>query len=411
MASLPPAKGPNFLELKRNFISMTTAPSTPSTSALANVLPTFLWTRAWILFVLILAATIKFETVPAREGLDYHLSLSFSVSGAREDLKRIWRSADSSWYLGIADRGYDEAVHTDPQPHNWVFFPLFPLLERALAPLLGNSFRAGVLIANLAFLAALVVLRQLALESGYQKDETERAIWFLCIFPTSYFFLAPLTESLFLLIVSASFLMVQRNKPLTAALLFSLAAATRPVGLIAFPAFALALWERHRVINLRTSAAFLIAPLGGLLYALYLQFHTGSALAFVSNQTHWGRAKLTLTQLFEQLVTYPFTLAHPWNFTLLNVAALILGGTVAVRLALLKRYSWAALVGLPLLAALLTGSVLSMCRFTMVLFPIFFELGRLTAHARHERLLTLLFASLLALMTALYAAHVTGAMA
>ncbi len=143
----------------------------------------------------------------------------------------------------------------------------------------------------------------------------------------------------------------------------------------------------------------------------YLKLLTGSALVFVSNQAHWGRAKLTLPQLFEQLLTYPFTLMHPWNFTLLNVAALVLGVTMAVRLALLQRYSWAALVALPLLAALLTGSVLSMCRFTMVLFPVFFELGRLTHSVRNERLLTLLFASLLALMTALYAAHVTGAMA
>lgn len=411
MANTLPAEGPNLLELKRYFISMTTAPSTPLHPSVTPILPTFLWTRVWILFILVLAATVKIEPVPAREGLDYHVSLSFSVSGAREDLKRIWRSADCSWYLGIADQGYNQAPHTDPHPHNWVFFPLFPLLERTLAPILGNSFRAGVLIANLAFLASLYALRALGRESGYTESETSRALWFLCIFPTSYFFLAPLTESLFLLTVAASFLMVKRDRPLTGALLFSLATATRPVGLITFPAFALALWEQQRTLSFRTAGALCLAPLGGLLYALYLQLLTGSALAFVSNQSYWGRAKLTLPQLFEQLLTYPFTLMHPWNFTLLNVAALLLGITIAVRLTLDRRYSWAALVALPLLAALLTGSVLSMCRFTMVLFPIFFELGRLTHSVRAERIVTLLFASLLALMTALYAAHVTSAMA
>ena len=411
MANPAAVEGSNFLELKRYFILMTTAPSTPLKSSLAAVLPTFVWTRAWILFVLVLAATLKFETVPAREGLDHHLTLTFSISGAREDLKRIWRSADCSWYLGIADRGYNQAAYTDPQPHNWVFFPLFPLLERALAPLFGNSFRAGVFISNLAFLAALLVVRRLALESGYSETESSRALWFLCIFPTSYFFLAPLTESLFLLTVAASFLMAQRGRPLLAAVLFSLASATRPVGLIAFPAFALALWEHHRALTLRTTAALLIAPLGGLLYALYLKLLTGSAFAFVLNQAYWGRVKLTLPQLLDQLVTYPFALMHPWNFTLLNVVTFLLGVVMAVRLTLLRRYSWAALVALPLFAALLTGSVLSMCRFTMVLFPIFFELGRLTSSVRNERLLTLVFASLLALMTALYAAHVTGAMA
>ncbi len=389
---------------------MTTVPSTPASQRLA-LLQTFLWTRGWILFILVAAASFRVETVPAREGLDHHLSLKFSISGAREDLKRIWRSADCSWYLGIADNGYTVASYTDPQPHNWVFFPLYPLLERSLAPLLGNSFRAGVLLSNLAFLASLFVLHRLAIESGYLEEEASRAIWFLAIFPTSYFFLAPLTESIFLLTISSSFLLVRRGKSLAGALLFSLSSATRPVGLIAFPAFALALWEQTQALTLKNCVALALAPLGGVIYSLYLWSLTGSAFVFITNQAFWGRAKLTMPQLFEQLLSYPFELMHPWNFTLLNVAALVLGATISCRLFLQRRYSWCALVVLPLLAALLTGSVLSMCRFTMVLFPIFFELGRLCSTHRCERIVTLIFASLLAIMTALYAIHVTGAMA
>ena len=386
------------------------ASASPS-SQIRHLFETFLWTRAWILFVLLIAASLKIETVPAREGTDHHLTLSFSFADAREDLKRIWRSADCSWYLEIADQGYDQIAHSDPRPHNWVFFPLFPLLERALAPLLGNSFRAGVLLANLSFLGALLVIHRLAIESGYSAAESSRALWFLCIFPTSYFFLAPLTESLFLLLVSAAFLLVQRRQPIAGAVLFSLATATRPVGLIMLPAFALWLWEQQRTFTIRQGLALITAPLGGVLYSAYLQQITGNPLAFAENQAYWGRAKLSLPKLFEQLLSYPFELMHPWNFTLLNVAALLLGAFVALRLLLQRRYSWSALVALPLIAALMTGSVLSMCRFTMVLFPIFFELGRLAHDTRSERLLTMIFASLLAVMTALYAAHVTGAMA
>ena len=64
-------------------------------------------------------------------------------------LAQLFFHWDSGWFLAIAQDGY----HYDPAKGSPIaFFPLYPMLMRALGPLLGGPTVAGFLISNAAFL-------------------------------------------------------------------------------------------------------------------------------------------------------------------------------------------------------------------------------------------------------------------
>jgi hypothetical protein len=106
---------------------------------------------------------------------------------------------DAVWYLRLADEGWS----TDDA--SAAFFPLYPLTVRAIAWILpGDELLAALLVSNLAFLGALLALFALTAEA-FGERIARRAIVVTAIFPTSFFFLAPYTESLFLVLSILAF--------------------------------------------------------------------------------------------------------------------------------------------------------------------------------------------------------------
>ena len=118
---------------------------------------------------------------------------------------------DAFWYLDIASRGY----HWNGNPleqQNVVFFPLFPLLMRAVgAAIGGHPLLAGLLVSLAAFLLALSYFwRWTADRLG--ADAATGAVWLLSAFPSAIFFSAVYTESLYLLIVVAACYYAERRQ-------------------------------------------------------------------------------------------------------------------------------------------------------------------------------------------------------
>ena len=96
---------------------------------------------------------------------------------------------DAGFYLGIAEHGYAWTLHAPhhsvPQSGWSAFFPLFPLLGWLINPLLpGGAFAALVVVSNIAFLAAVVLLHRLF---EYESDARTglRSTWYLVIFPAA----------------------------------------------------------------------------------------------------------------------------------------------------------------------------------------------------------------------------------
>jgi hypothetical protein len=132
---------------------------------------------------------------------------------------------DSVWYLAIAQGGYDH------QPARTAFFPLYPLILRAVGVVFRSDLIAGVVISLGCFAIALVLLyRLVALELG---DERARVTVMLLAFcPMAYFFSAVYSESLFLALSLGCIYQARTGRWATAGILGGLAASSRNSGVM-----------------------------------------------------------------------------------------------------------------------------------------------------------------------------------
>ncbi len=190
-----------------------------------------------------------------------------------------WIRWDAWWYLSVVERGY----WFDAQgKSNVAFFPLFPLAIKGLTALIGNQVVAGLLVANGAALAAAVAF-WIWVREQIGPVAAERATLWLLVFPFSFFFHTIYAESLFFLLVTLAFLAGSRGRWPLAGLCGGLAAATRPMGVLLFPAFVWELGRRWRAGE-RVPAAdvlgVLLVPAGLGAYVLYLGVAFGNPLAF-----------------------------------------------------------------------------------------------------------------------------------
>src|SRR5262249_47881050 len=123
---------------------------------------------------------------------------------------------------------WDPSITTRGQ--NVVFFPLYPVLMRTLAPVAGGDVVIAGLILSLAcFTVAVALLYRLAaLEIG--DDDAGPAVLFLVTYPFALFFSASYTESLFLLVTVGAFYAMRRERPLEASFFGLAAGLARPNG-------------------------------------------------------------------------------------------------------------------------------------------------------------------------------------
>ncbi|HET6647408.1 MAG TPA: glycosyltransferase family 39 protein, partial [Pyrinomonadaceae bacterium] len=125
-------------------------------------------------------------------GQSYQAISDQSVVGWRGWLE-IWNRWDALNYQKLAIHGYSAIGDMRP---TMVFYPLFPWTTRLFAALLNDYLVSAFLISTFASLAAGVLLYRLA-RLDFEDSTAKIAVWFLFIFPTSYFLHIGYTESLF----------------------------------------------------------------------------------------------------------------------------------------------------------------------------------------------------------------------
>lgn len=146
----------------------------------------------------------------------------------------VWQRWDTNWYISIATQGY----HSPPQI---AFFPVYPALMRAMSALLGGHILlAGLIVANLGALAALIGMGALAAWETRDARMATYAIVAVLIYPFSFYLTAAYTEGLFLAFTAFSLLFARQGRWRLAAVMALLAGATRPTGAALAPALA---WE------------------------------------------------------------------------------------------------------------------------------------------------------------------------
>ena len=373
----------------------------------------FTLSRAIVLVIFVLIGLLK--TTP--DSFPGHFDAYISLENA--PIARVLRqevlTADVNWYIGIAEHGYDHMPFNADVPRNWAFFPLFPLLLRLASYMTGEFVITGMALSHICFLLALFLLHRVSLLFGLSADDADRALFYLAIFPTSYFFSIPLPEALFLMSTVASFYFAKSERWWLAGLCGAFASATRTTGVLLLPALAVLYWEMYRPLRSiralrKDGLALLLIPTGLLSYMVYLHVITGNALAFKGAMAAWGRkAGFFFSPLLDYLA-HPAEVAAHWDFRLLNFSAVAIA--LACGLALLKRRQFAlgTYTLLVVLVALSSALLQSQARYAMVVFPVYMALALLGRRAKFDQLIRAVFLVLFTLMSALFAAHFTLAL-
>ena len=233
---------------------------------------------------------------------------------------------DCEWYVHTIAAGYDPEPRLRPNTDlsNWAFFPLFPMLGRLVGLATGlSAFWSGTAVAVLAFTGFAVL--SVPYRALTRKD-ADQTTWLtlLMVYPFSLYFFMVYTESLYLLLTLLLLLAVQVGTFSGACVATSLAAATRPTGILAIPYLAaegawrargafrrgLTLSARSRILG-DIAFPLAIAPLGLVCYMVYLYHLLGDPLAFSHAQLSWDRVFLNPLKLL-----YWSLLKDDWRYLL-----------------------------------------------------------------------------------------------
>lgn len=323
-------------------------------------------------------------------------------TGASALIDASWRW-DSAWYDDIMRQGYDDG-------HSVAFFPFYPLLVRGLLVVLpdGWLYILGVMVNHLLFAAALVLVWLYAASLGGPAIARRAIVW-LSLFPTGFFFSAAYSESLFLLLCAGTLLCLQRGRFEAAGLAGALAALTRPTGMILVIPCLVDLIRRRDIDWQRRLLPFAIIPMGIASYMAYLFWRFGDPLRFVHvEDAGWDHAwmlpPLALARSVQLSVSGDL---HGMSALMNGVNTLAAIWAIVTALLLWRwdqRGAAFAMAGvlLPLCVGVAGMPTLSLARYVVVLFPLFILLARWTERRWQQAVVALVFVPVQVLLTMLF---------
>jgi hypothetical protein len=337
----------------------------------------FLWSRAaiWLgaLFALYWFEPHRHPNADRWDGPILHELGSFTD---------VWARWDSSFFLQIAEHGYDRATAA--------FYPLYPGLVAVLGRVLfGQYIVAGIVVSLAAALGAFLLLHRVA-EERLGADGARRTVLYLALFPTALFLQSVYSESLYLLLVLAAFVLAERGHFAWAGVVTGLTILTRVTGVALLPALALLAW-RHRD-RLRAFAGLALAVPVAAAYPLLLWQQIDDPWAFVHAQERWHRhlsAAGPFGGIWDALTNWVPPGADHAHALAVNAEALIaLVFFTALTVVAWRRFGapyglFAALsLAIPLSLPSDRWPLLSMPRFGLVIFPLFMALAVLGGRPR-----------------------------
>ena len=291
----------------------------------------------------------------------------------------IWNRWDAVNYIKLAQYGYSTADQRKPL---MVFYPLFPWTLRFCSIITGDYLVSAIIISTLASLAVGIFLRRLV-QLDYSRQVARRAVWFLFIFPTSYFLHVGYTESLFLMLVLGCVLAARRQRWLLAGVLGGLSCLTRGSGLVLLPALVVEAAQQYSTAR-RFQWRWLWIGVVGLGFGGYLLLNklvAGDAFAFLQIRFEFYRISLAWpwTAVREAIGSMNRTPSQAEIIGMQEFLFIVLGFACTL-------LSWVKLR--PIYSVWMTGNwllvtsvsfVSSMPRYTLTMFPIYFLFALLAA--------------------------------
>lgn len=207
----------------------------------------------------------------------------------------MWARWDANWYLDIALRGYRAPLPEGVYDMRPAFFPVLPFAIRALTPVVGSPVLAGIVLSNIALLAALTALHAWT-TTRISREVSDRLVWIYATFPTSFFLSCVYTESFQLASLGAAWWAASCSRWAVSGALIAAGTWCRPTGVLAVPALVIKAWreegtERSASRWPRLMAVTVPAALAVAGYLLFSRLVFGDAWAPFRVQTE-SRAPL-----------------------------------------------------------------------------------------------------------------------
>lgn len=354
----------------------------------------FLWSRIGIGVV---AAVVVLIVNPSLAGNAVHAAGLHDVGRWLD----VWGNWDGAWYAGVAQHGYSAAGSP-------AFFPLYPVLARGLGAVLGGHVvLAAVAVSWGACLGAFILFHQVA-TGLIGRSAANRAVLYLAVFPMTFFLQAVYAEALFLFLTLLTFYLAQRGRLVWAAVACGFAMLTRPTGVVLLLVLAYFLLKspgRRRLVWIIAVPLAMFAT-----FPLYLWLTGHSPTAFIAAQHQWGRALSPLGPLggilgglvmLVEWVVWPLlnhTNSGSFHAVIYNAVSCVFLALYLVLLHVLRRrfgtrnpyFLFSAVsLAIPLSLPISGYPLLSLPRFGLVIFPLFFALPLLlSSGSRHRTYLT-----------------------
>ncbi len=338
----------------------------------------------------------------SRSGYSYTLFSDYlQHEGVKNTILSFFLSSyanfDGIHYLTIAYQGYTI---------NAGFFPLFPLLLSFLGHIFIYIipvnihiilFYTGLFMNTILFFIGLMFLYKL-LKLDYSERTILYTIFIILFFPTSFYFAAVYSESLFFLLTILIFYFSRKKQWHIVAISACLLTATRLVGIAILPAVLYELYYQQKIsvrllftepiknISLWLHSLYLsiVALLGIGLYSLFNYYKWKDFLFFIHAQGEFmNNRSVSSLVLFPQtvfryikiLLTVPSTQFEWWiallEFSLFFIVSLLL--FLAWKKKIRTSYLIYAVVSF--LIPISTGTFTGLPRYVVVLFPIFIALA------------------------------------
>lgn len=330
----------------------------------------------WSSLVLILVVSNKI--IPYRQSQEFtNILHTTSQSILDSSFFYPWANFDGVHYLAIAKYGYTTEAG---------FFPFYPLLIKIFSSINIDYFFSALFISNLAFIIGLIFLYKL-IRLDFSDKIARQSLFFLLIFPTSFFFASIYSESLFFLLLILCFYFARKKMWLFAAIPGMFLSATRIVGVLILPAL---LWEFYILeknnlrSNIQKIIPIIIIPLGLFSYMIFNFLNWGNLFYFAKAQ-----GMLSNNRSVDQIILFPQTLFRyfkiittvpiqqfEWWIAVLEVGMSVFAVTLLYIAYKQKiRISYLVFSVLALLLPASSGTLSGMPRYILVSFPIFISLA------------------------------------
>ncbi len=246
------------------------------------------------------------------------------------------------------------------------FFPLYPLTIWVLSfnRLLDPAY-IGWFISTISLSVGLVFLYKLV-DKFHPTIKPQEVVVTLLLFPTAFFLNSVYTESLFLSLSIVFFYFLFKRNFWLASLFLSIASLTRINGLFLLIPFLVEYLQHFglkKFVNINLLSFFTsLAGITSFMVYQYIKF--GEPFAFIKSQMEWGR-NFNLNSEHLKLITHAANANFATDLFFFIIA--FVSGLALLRI----RISYGLYVLTTILIAVSTGTLMSITRFTQILFPIF----------------------------------------